>query len=134
MKKKIRNLIKLKQSNKKAFSLFEVIMAIALVAIIGAFAGQISTGMFGKGSKKNCVLQILSIQDLVRTEARNQGLTPSESFDSSSIIGVGKDLEEAKCPDTGNAYSLGSTVPVVGTMFATCPDGHEPLEKEKAGR
>lgn len=115
---------------KKGMTLLEltvvilVLLSLISILFIGARAWK-------KGSDKaGCIMNIRNVQQAVRSYQNMNAQNAGDSLAASDITGSGNFLETAPvCPGAG-AYTYGSTIPAVGTLYMTCSlatsEGHVP--------
>jgi len=97
-----------------------VLLSLIAILFIGARAWK-------KGSDKaGCILNLRNIQLAVRSQANLVNLAVGDAVTSAALIGPGLYMESAPtCPGDHTAYTFGTTVPAVGTLYATCANATE---------
>ena len=92
-----------------------VLLSLISILFIGARAWK-------KGSDKaGCILIIRNVQQAMRSHANLNNVAIGEALVNGSLIGSGLYMETTpKCPGDKAAYTFGTVVPAVGTLYATC--------------
>ena len=95
-----------------------VLLSLISILFIGARAWK-------KGSDKaGCILNLRNVQLAVRSQANLNNLAIDDALLNGALIGAGLYMESAPtCPGDHTAYTFGTTVPAVGTLYATCGNG-----------
>jgi len=84
----------------------------------------IGVGAYREGSNRaGCILNISNVQKAVRSYQNLYELSVGGTLASSTIIGTGRMLETSPTCRSGGTYTYGTTVPSVGTAYATCSLG-----------
>jgi len=74
-----------------------------------------------ESDKAGCILNIRNVQQAMRSHANLNNIAIGETLLSTSLIGPGLYMETTpKCPGDKAAYTFGTVVPAVGTLYATC--------------
>ena len=92
-----------------------VLLSLISILFIGARAWK-------KGSDKaGCILNIRNVQQAMRSHANLNNVAIGEAMLNTSLIGSGLYMETTpKCPGDKAAYTFGTVVPAVGTLYAAC--------------
>lgn len=106
--------------SKKGMTLLEltvvilVLLSLISILFIGARAWK-------EGSDKaGCIMNIRNVQQAVRSYQNMNAKNSGDTLGSTDITGAGNFLEVAPaCPGAG-AYTYGTTIPAVGTLYMTC--------------
>ncbi|MEP4078735.1 prepilin-type N-terminal cleavage/methylation domain-containing protein [Haloferula sp.] len=106
--------------SKKGMTLLEltvvilVLLSLISILFIGARAWK-------EGSDKaGCIMNIRNVQQAVRSYQNMNAKNAGDALASTDITGAGNFLEVAPtCPGAG-AYTYGTTIPAVGTLYMTC--------------
>ncbi len=113
--------MKLNNLKKQAgLTLIEVTLVIAvLLGLISVLFIGVSAYREGSNRAK-CILNISNVQKAVRSYQNLYELSVGSSLASTAIIGTGKMLETSPSCGSGGSYTLGTTVPAVGSAYASC--------------
>ncbi|MBU6179966.1 MAG: hypothetical protein KGR69_09885 [Verrucomicrobia bacterium] len=112
-----------RHSNTLGLTLIEVTLVIAvLLGLISVLF--IGVSAYREGSNRaGCILNLSNVQKAVRSYQNLYELSAGNTLASSTIIGTGRMLETAPTCRSGGTYTYGTTVPAVGTAYATCSLG-----------
>lgn len=98
-----------------------------LTVVILVLLSLISVLFFGaqayiRGSERtNCVMNIRKIQLAVRGYQNFNNMKAGQTLAVGTITGTGNFLETAPtCPGDGTAYTYGTTIPAVGSLYGAC--------------
>jgi type II secretory pathway pseudopilin PulG len=102
-----------------------VVIAVILLLVGVLFVGI--TGWKNAANQSACILNISTIQKAVRSYAAANSLDTGGTCTSANLIAAGYFTTALPtCPNNSAAYTVTGTVPAVGSVYATCPNGHAP--------
>ena len=108
------------RSRRSGFTLIEISLVIALLLGLIAVA-FIGIGSYRKGSDKaKCKMQLAAVQKAIRGHANMSNLSVGADLLEATVFGAGKLMETKPVCPSGTAYTIGATVPPVGTAYASC--------------
>jgi prepilin-type N-terminal cleavage/methylation domain-containing protein len=101
-----------------------VVIAVILLLVGVLFVGI--TGWKNAANQSACILNISTVQKAMRSYASANSLNSGDACTMANLVSAGFFAAAPTCP-SGGAYTPGSTVPAVGTVYMTCSQGgHAP--------